>query len=470
LKNIVFVASMAKQVFFDISTSMRWSGPPVGLVRVERELARWALKHDPNCRFVFFDADLQIYREVRQAHLPRLLEGSVSVDTTGMRDPSLTRPRKTDRVPRSLLPPFLWLTQSRRMALRTLGGWQLRSRSGAARHALSRVQDFVAGKKYRKILAASGGTRPVLAGLNVLAGGAIRFEHGDKILFAGANWIHSSSAYILEQKKHVAIDLITLCNDIIPLLSPQYFKPHDVKLLRHYFDLAFAISSLVLVTSKVVGDDVRKYTAEHKLPVGPIEQIPLGFDLPSKTAAPDVTGEPRRRGRHIILVSTIEPRKGHRLAQSVWSKLLQEGIPQQLDATLLMVGRSGWMVDDLLKTLSATDRISILENIDDQALADLYGTAEFCIYPSEYEGYGLPVVEALASGKAVLASNVGIVPELESPLLKKLPVNDEAAWYEAVKEWLAGSGPPRTSQRFRHPSWQEAAALTFAKVYDARPR
>jgi glycosyltransferase involved in cell wall biosynthesis len=150
--------------------------------------------------------------------------------------------------------------------------------------------------------------------------------------------------------------------------------------------------------------------------------------------------------------------------------LLRDGIPQRLDATLLLIGRAGWMVDDLLKMLAATDRIAILENIDDRELADLYSTAEFCIYPSEHEGYGLPVVEALASGKAVLASNVGVVPELEAPLLKTLPANDEAAWYEAIKDWLAGTGVPRTSQRFRHPTWQEAAAQTFAKLYGDRPR
>ncbi|HXI39703.1 MAG TPA: hypothetical protein VNH83_06975, partial [Bryobacteraceae bacterium] len=78
---------MARRLLFDISTSMRWFGPPVGIVRVERELAKWAMDHDPNCRFVFFDADLQIYREVHRACLRGLLDGSVSVETTGMREP-----------------------------------------------------------------------------------------------------------------------------------------------------------------------------------------------------------------------------------------------------------------------------------------------------------------------------------------------------------------------------------------------
>src|SRR4029079_16045059 len=113
---------MARRLLFDISTSMRWFGPPVGIVRVERELAKWAMQNDPNCRFVFFDPNLQLYHQVKRNHLRDILGGAAAVDTTGMKDPSRSRRRRTDRVPRLLLTPFLWLTQFRRMALRTLGG------------------------------------------------------------------------------------------------------------------------------------------------------------------------------------------------------------------------------------------------------------------------------------------------------------------------------------------------------------
>ena len=155
---------------------------------------------------------------------------------------------------------------------------------------------------------------------------------------------------------------------------------------------------------------------------------------------------------------------------------MQEGIPQRLDVNLVLVGRPGWMVDDLMKTLRTSDRIVIMDNIDDRALAALYDQADFCIYPSEYEGYGLPVIEALARGKAVLASNVGVVPELQAGLLKRLPPRDDEAWYAAIKEWLVSPEvrPTRDadgSTGFRHPTWTEAAAETFAAVYgDYRPR
>jgi glycosyltransferase involved in cell wall biosynthesis len=168
--------------------------------------------------------------------------------------------------------------------------------------------------------------------------------------------------------------------------------------------------------------------------------------------------------RFIMLVSTIEPRKGHRMVQAVWDTLLKEGIPQRLDAGLVLVGRPGWMVDDLMVTLQSTERIAILDEIDDAGLAALYDAADFCIYPSEYEGYGLPVVEALCRQKPVIASNVGVVPELESSLLKRLAADDEDAWYAAIRHWLLTPPDPQLSNRFRHPNWQEAAATIFASL------
>ena len=467
---------MAGRLLFDISTSMRWFGPPVGIVRVERELAKWASQNDPNCRFVFFDPDLQMYREVRRNHLRDLLEGAATLDTTGMRDASRSRRRRTDRVPRVLLAPFLWLTQFRRMALRTLGGFLLKSTSSRVRALIHLIQPVIAGKKYRDILMRSDGSQRALAPVHVLAGAPFPFEPGDRVLLAGANWAHTNVAMIGEQKKQFAIELVSLCYDVIPLLFPTFFKPHDVAMLQRHFDRVFALACLNLVCSKVTGRDVQQYCATHDIAVGPVRQVPLGFDLPDGGSDGASSAQPALSSRYIMLVSTIEPRKGHRLAQAVWSKLLQEGVPQRLDVNLVLVGRPGWMVDDLMGTLRASDRILIMDNIDDRALAALYDRADFCIYPSEYEGYGLPVVEALARGTAVLASNVGVVPELQAGLLKRLPPHDDQAWYAAIKEWLVNPEvrPTRDadgSTGFRHPSWAEAAAATFAAVYgDHRPR
>lgn len=132
------------------------------------------------------------------------------------------------------------------------------------------------------------------------------------------------------------------------------------------------------------------------------------------------------------------------------------------------------MVEDLLPSLRSAERITMMDRVDDHTLAALYDGAAFCIFPSEYEGYGLPVVEALGRGTPVLASNVGVVPELESRLLKRLPVRDADAWYLAMREWLVNaSSVPAFSDAardFHHPTCQQAAAETFAAINELTGR
>jgi glycosyltransferase involved in cell wall biosynthesis len=436
----------------------------VGIVRVERELIKWACAHEDNCIFMFFDGDTKRYRAVENAWLKPILEGRATVDTTGMKDPSRSRPRKSERVPRLLLGPFLWVTQFRRMALRTLGGFALQSGSPIVPPIARLLMRIIAGAKYSGLLGWSGATQAVLVSANRVLGPEISFKAGDRILFAGANWIHSNASYIADQKKSIDLELITLCYDIIPLQHPHFFKAHDIEMLRRHFQLVFSISSLILVTSEFVSLSIRDYCNEHRIPINQVRTTPLGFDVQS-----DSPERSQRKiisqSKYILFVSTIEPRKGHRMVASIWGKLLAEGIPQRVDAALVLVGRPGWMVDDLVTSLSMSERVLIFDNANDAELIKLYDGASFCVYPSVSEGYGLPVVEALSRRRPVLASNVGIVPELQcGGLLKRLAPQDETAWFDATREWLLTPPNPKCADDFHHPTWQEAASVLFAKV------
>jgi glycosyltransferase involved in cell wall biosynthesis len=140
---------------------------------------------------------------------------------------------------------------------------------------------------------------------------------------------------------------------------------------------------------------------------------------------------------------------------------------------LVFVGRLGWMVDDLLADIRSDPQtarqILMIDNVDDELLGRLYQGAAFCVYPSMYEGYGLPVVEAFSHGKAVLVSTGGALPETARGFSPCLDPSDEQAWYTAMKQWIE---TPQVREpyeqeirvRFRHPTWSEAAATFFAGV------
>ena len=453
---------MTGQLLFDVSTSLNWSGPPAGIVRVEQELVKWLASNASDYRLVSFDTKLDQYCEISYAGFRASLEGDVVLDFTDMKD--VARPRFADRIPAGFRGLYFWTTRFRRMALRKLGELVLDGRSTELNSVARYMMRLIGGKKYGRILGWSENPRRVLARPGFPRFRRVKISAGDRLVLSGANWNHGNIEYIARQKSVHEFKLIVLCHDIIPLVHPQFYNDDDVHRFRCYFDIAFSISSLVLITSKNVGRDILSYCKHHSIPIPEMCQIPLGSTLPQASTLPQKSAQPIVGGRYIIFVSTIEPRKGHRMIQHVWKTLVDQGLPHTLDVTLLLVGRPGWLVDDLLPSLAACERLVILDGVDDDKLANLLDGADFSIYPSEYEGYGLPVVEALSRQRPVIASNVGIVPELHSPLLRRLPVGDQDAWLNAIRDWMLSPPDTRGAQVFRAPSWHEAASVVFARI------
>ena len=174
-----------------------------------------------------------------------------------------------------------------------------------------------------------------------------------------------------------------------------------------------------------------------------------------------------------MLVGTIEPRKGHRLLYQVWRRLVSEGVPQASGFKLVFVGRPGWMIDELLADIKSDPRLAeqllVIYDADDDLLKALYQSAAFCVYPSVYEGYGLPVIEAFSFGKAVLASTGGALPELVQGLSPCLDPTDEKAWYDMIKKWIESPQDlipyeKEIRMQFQHPTWSEAAANFFGSI------
>jgi glycosyltransferase involved in cell wall biosynthesis len=168
-------------------------------------------------------------------------------------------------------------------------------------------------------------------------------------------------------------------------------------------------------------------------------------------------------------VSTIEPRKNHAMLYRVWQRLLEQGVPQQAGFKLVFVGRPGWQRDELIATIASDARLGArllhLSTVDDGMLAELYHAAAFCLYASTYEGFGLPVVEALSYGRAVIGSSGGAVPEAMAGLGPVLDPADEDAWFRTMASWiidpaLVASYEARLAT-YRPPTWPEVARRYF---------
>ena len=114
------------------------------------------------------------------------------------------------------------------------------------------------------------------------------------------------------------------------------------------------------------------------------------------------------KGKYILFVGTLQPRKNIKRLIEAFSKLKDK------DVDLVVVGKKGWMYDEIINSPSefgVGNRVKFLDSVEDEDLSTFYKNAIFFILPSLYEGFGLPVLEAMEYGCPVITSNVSSLPE-----------------------------------------------------------
>jgi glycosyltransferase involved in cell wall biosynthesis len=208
---------------------------------------------------------------------------------------------------------------------------------------------------------------------------------------------------------------VVTIHDVIPLVLPWAFPR------RHRWVLTAALArvrrqvDVVIVPSAAAAEDVVRYLNIDRQRIA---VIPMGCDArfkPGMNAARMV--QLRRRyalpERYVLFVGTLEPRKNIGLLLQAFSRLLAER-PQD-DVHLVVAGGQGWGDGGSAATMEAPDmrpRVIFTGFVEDDDLPDLYRGAQMFVYPSLYEGFGLPVVEAMACGTPVITSNCSSLPEV----------------------------------------------------------
>ena len=227
------------------------------------------------------------------------------------------------------------------------------------------------------------------------------------------------------------------------------------------------MSDAVMCISKSSADDYAEFCRELQVPCPPLEVFRLG----------DAERGARFRGlcpaflkgkRFVLLVSSIEPRKNQRLLYNAWDDLARDPTFPD-DVVLAIVGASQWMSKDLIREMelnpTVKDRIVLINDADDSQLHALYAECLFTVFPSFYEGWGLPVAESLGAGKICLASDRGSIPEI-SALTVMLSPYDHAAWCDAIRSYVTDEpGRVRLERKirdeFRPTSWEHTARSFF---------
>jgi glycosyltransferase involved in cell wall biosynthesis len=222
-------------------------------------------------------------------------------------------------------------------------------------------------------------------------------------------------------------------------------------------------AALVVADTQAVADEIAD---EYRLPPERIRAIPLGvdpewFDAAAGPPPPPSLGLPTR---YLLFVGTLEPRKDVATLLAAFRQLRSE---QPVTPPLVLVGPPGWGPALDMAGLSAAD-VRQLGYLDTATLRAVVAHAAALCFPSLYEGFGLPPLEALAAGVPVVASDIPAVREViggAAAAAELVPARDVDAFSAAISRVLKATADPAVGRAHAEKfTWARTAALT-ARVY-----
>ncbi len=227
-----------------------------------------------------------------------------------------------------------------------------------------------------------------------------------------------------------------------------------------------AADAVIAISECSKRDAVRLYGVD----ADKIRVIYLAADARFRPAPPAVQAAARARyelpARFLLYVGAIEPRKNLTMLLDAYRMLLQE----DAELRLVVAGPYGWLYAPFLKRLDALglrERVVFTGWVAGEDLPALYAAAEAFVYPSLYEGFGLPVLEALACGTPVVCSDTSSLPEVAGDAALLVAPGDAAGWAAALRRVLSDA-PLRAEMRRRGLAqaarfrWEETARQTLA--------
>src|SRR3989344_7955901 len=265
-------------------------------------------------------------------------------------------------------------------------------------------------------------------------------------------------------------------------LGPEYLpKMHQLKqqlYLKYITKYQLTSATKLIAVSKATKEDLVK-----KVGIDPkkVEVVYEGFNKELTRDRQQATDDIKVYGKYYLFVGTVQPRKNLERIIKAFSVIARSGTTKQSqrkgllrfarndEINLVIVGSKGWLsneIYDLPRKLGIRKRVKFLGHVPDEKLSALYSGAEALLFPSLFEGFGLPILEAQACGCPVITSNLSSMPEVAGKgaiLVDPYSVDDIVKGMERLritdyKQKLTKAGF-KNIKRF---SWEKAARETLA--------
>ena len=235
--------------------------------------------------------------------------------------------------------------------------------------------------------------------------------------------------------------VVTL-HDFTSITMPRRHRLKTILSFNLFIGRSLELASRVACVSRAVADEAMR---GFGVPAWKMELVPNGVDSYFSPGGEE--------GDYLLFTGTLEPRKGiHDLFGAWWA--LPEPRPR-----LLLAGDPGWKM-----RMPEDPRLEVLGYVTRERLRELYRGARAFIYPSHYEGFGIPPLEAMACGAPVIATRTGAIPEFAGDAALLIEPGDVDALHAAMKRLLADA-PLRRELRARGPErarpydWDRSARI-----------
>lgn len=221
-----------------------------------------------------------------------------------------------------------------------------------------------------------------------------------------ANVIFSPTHYI---PRATSIPRVMSIMDVSYLHYPELFRPQDLYQLTHWTKYAISHAAKILTISEFSKDAIIK---AYNVPRERVIVTYPGLTMEAKGK------RQKEKGHYILSVGTLQPRKNYVRLIEAFSRFLTLNKQKFGKIDLVIVGKKGWLYDEILaapRKFGVEDQVRFLDFVPDEELAALYEHALCFALPSLYEGFGLPVLEAMACRVPVVVSRVSSLPEIAGP-------------------------------------------------------
>lgn len=261
-----------------------------------------------------------------------------------------------------------------------------------------------------------------------------RQDLGDLADRLGTHVIHSP---LFTLPARLPCRAVTTVHDVIPRARPDLTSPEFSAFFEDHIEDAIRRSDAIVTVSKFSGDDLHKY---FPAATGKTHVVHEPVDPDFRSTGPELTRAVLQKlgliPGYALFVGSMDRRKGITDLLDAWGLLAGQGKPVP---DLVLVGSGGGAqlnVDNEIARRGLSSRVRALGRVSDNDLVAVYTSASVFVFPSLYEGFGLPVLEAMACGTPVVTTNVSSLPEVAGDAAILVEPGSPARLAEAVRRIL----------------------------------